>query len=122
MMAREMNAAIQELLVSLDYSGDGNGRPNTLCAEAAIAIRKLLDGRDRGWLIETARNEYWDGRQIGDDAVFICDAHEACRFARFEDAEAVRCWLLEKTQRPQRLRSAEHVFIANANQTGGDRE
>lgn len=68
----------------------------------------------RGWLIETARNEYWDGRQIGDDANFVHDANEGCRFARFEDAEVVRCWLLEKIQRPQRLRSTENVFLNRA--------
>lgn len=64
-----------------------------------------------GWLIETAQNTYWDGKQTGDDANFVAIANDAVRFARFEDAEVVRCWLLEKVNRAQRLRSAEHVFI-----------
>ena len=67
---------------------------------------------EKGWLIETARTTYWDGRQIGDDAVFVSDPNAAVRFARFEDAEIVRCWLLEKIQTPQRLRSSEHIFMA----------
>jgi hypothetical protein len=71
----------------------------------------MNENSERGWLIETARNEYWDGRQIGDDAIFIRDANAACRFARFEDAEIVRCWLLEKINRPQRLCSTEHEFL-----------
>lgn len=106
-----MKPEMQELLRSLDYTGEGRGYPNTLCAQAAAALRRLLDEGERGWLIESARNEYWDGRKIGDDAVFVRDANEACRFARFEDAEVARCWLLEKIQRPQRLRSSEHVFL-----------
>lgn len=65
----------------------------------------------RGWLIETAQNTYWDGKQTGDDANFVASANDAVRFAQFEDAEVVRCWLLEKVNRAQRLRSAEHVFI-----------
>ncbi len=109
-----MNTDIQDLLRSLDYSGEGQGHPNTLCAQAATALRKFLDAGERGWLIETAQNTYWDGRQIGDDACFVRDANEACRFARFEDAEVVRCWLLEKLQRAQRLRSAEHIFLPRA--------
>lgn len=69
---------------------------------------------ERGWLIENARNEYWDGRQVGDAALFIRDANDALRFSRFDDAEVVRCWLLERQQRPQLLRSSEHVFLKHA--------
>ncbi len=105
---------VQELLRSLDYSGEGRGVPNSYCAEAAAAIRGLLAAGERGWLIETARNEYWDGKKIGDDAMFVRNANEACRFARFEDAEAVRCWLLERNPGRGRLRSAEHVFLPAA--------
>lgn len=106
-----MKQEMQELLKSLDYSGEGNGIPNALCAKAAAAIRTLLDAGERGWLIETARNEYWDGRQAGDEATFERYAHEGCRFARFEDAEVVRCWLLEKNPGRGRLRSTKHVFL-----------
>lgn len=109
-----MNTETQELLQSLDYSGEGRGVPNALCARAAVALRELLDARERGWLIETARQTYWDGRNVGSDAAFVPDANEAVRFARFEDAELVRCWLLEQSQRPARLRSAEHVFLPAA--------
>lgn len=68
---------------------------------------------ESGWLIETAQNTYWDGRQTGDDAVFLPNANEAVRFSRQQDAEVVRCWLLEKTGRSQRLRTAEHMFIVS---------
>lgn len=61
------------------------------------------------WLIETARQTYWDGRKVGDDANYVSDANEACRFARVEDAEIVRCWLLDTG--PQKLRSTEHMFV-----------
>lgn len=70
-----------------------------------------MNNREAGWLIETGRQTYWDGRQIGDAAVFVPDANQAVRFARFEDAEIARCWLLEKSG-GQRLRSSEHIFLA----------
>lgn len=109
-----MKPQVQDLLKSLDYSGEGQGHPNALCARAASAIREFLDAGEHGWLIETAQSTYWDGKQIGDDACFVRDANEACRFARFEDAEVARCWLLEKLQRAHRLRSAEHIFLSRA--------
>lgn len=50
---------------------------------------------ETGWLIESASPQgvpqYWDGRR---DNSFTIDANEAVRFARFEDAERVRAWML----------------------------
>lgn len=70
--------------------------------------------RETGWLIETARQTYWDGRQVGSKACFTPNASEACRFARYEDAELVRCWLLEGRSGAQTLRSTQHMFIDEA--------
>lgn len=63
------------------------------------------------WLIETARGTYWDGRKVGPDAWFTSDPLEACRFVREEDAEKVRCWLLEPKTGGQFLRSVQHRFM-----------
>jgi hypothetical protein len=61
----------------------------------------------KGWLIETARTSYWDGRGAGRHT-FTSDANEAVLFAREQDAERVRVWLLEDFK--DMLRSVEHVF------------
>jgi hypothetical protein len=45
-----------------------------------------------GWLIEAACPPiYWDGHSVDS---WTDDANKAIRFARFEDAEAVRCWMV----------------------------
>lgn len=66
------------------------------------------------WVIETARQTYWDGRQTGDRAAFTDKIAEAIKFGDGESADRVRCWLLER--QPERgggqvLRSVEHSFI-----------
>jgi hypothetical protein len=61
------------------------------------------------WLIETARQTWWDGRKTGLDAFFTPYPNEAIGFARFEDAEVARCWLLEPLM--ETLRSTEHIFL-----------
>ena len=49
-------------------------------------------GPDYGWLIEAGDPpHYWDGRSADS---YTSDAYQAIRFARFEDAEAVRCRLV----------------------------
>ena len=60
-----------------------------------------------GWLIETARTTYWDGHGT-DFNSFTDDPNRAVRFARFEDAEVVRCWLLDDIK--LFLRSTEHMW------------
>lgn len=70
----------------------------------------MTDAREVGWVIETGRTTYWDGRQAGRNAHFTGDPDEAMRFARFEDAERARCWLLE--EQSAMLRSSEHVWLA----------
>jgi hypothetical protein len=63
------------------------------------------------WLIESGAQKWWDGRQAGSKAYFTADPNEALRFARFEDAECARCWLLEPIQ--HLLRSTEHVWAGD---------
>ncbi len=58
-----------------------------------------------GWLIEAgARPHYWDGQSPSSHTT---DAYAAVRFARFEDAEKVRCWLVEGGEH---WKSVEHGF------------
>jgi hypothetical protein len=76
---------------------------------AALKQQPVGDG-ERAWLIETARSTWWDGRHT-DAPVFTANANDAIRFARFEDAEIARCWLLRDTGL---LQSTEHVWFARA--------
>ena len=62
------------------------------------------------WVIETARQTYWDGRKIGREAFFADKIEDACKFHDAESAEIARCWLLEPDRAPL-LRSVEHSFI-----------
>lgn len=49
-----------------------------------------------GWVIECGPEPlYWVGHGIHRDG-FDDDADNAIRFARFQDAEQVRCWLLKE--------------------------
>lgn len=64
---------------------------------------------ETGWLIESGATTWWDGRNAGDYATFTADPNDAVRFARFEDAEVVRCWLLKPISRL--LRSTEHMWM-----------
>jgi hypothetical protein len=45
------------------------------------------------WLIE-ADGSYWDGH-YPDKRGFVPDVNKAVRFSRFEDAEAVKWWILQ---------------------------
>lgn len=67
------------------------------------------------WVIETARTEYWDGRQTGERAVFTNKIADAVKFGDFSSAEVVRCWLLERQPGAGGggavLRSTEHSYI-----------
>lgn len=59
------------------------------------------------WMIE-ADGTWWTGR-AADSTAFSKDPNEGVRFARFEDAERVKHWLLEK--HAFALRSTEHVWM-----------
>jgi len=61
----------------------------------------------KAWLIE-ANGTYWDGRAAG-AAGFDADPNQAVRFARQEDAERVKYWLLK--EHAFALRSTEHVWL-----------
>ncbi len=63
-----------------------------------------------GWLIETGANPptYWSGRRVDE---FVTDSNDALRFARFVDAERVRCWLLER-HGGVFCKSTEHLWMA----------
>ncbi len=64
------------------------------------------------WLIESASPQgvpqYWDGHR---NDCFTIDPNEAVRFARFEDAERVRGWMLSEPIR-NHCRSVQHIFAA----------
>jgi hypothetical protein len=45
------------------------------------------------WLIE-ADGSYWDGH-FPDRRGFVADVNKAVRFVRYEDAEAVKWWILQ---------------------------
>lgn len=60
------------------------------------------------WLIEAAGPKYWNGHSLS-AASFTSDPGAAVRFARFEDGEAVRCWLLEPLH--NLLATREHQWM-----------
>jgi hypothetical protein len=109
-------------IVEKPMIADYEKRINTLCAyistleaERDNLRAQLTDAqaRESFWLIETGRQTYWDGRHVQEEAFFTSKIEDAVRFARFEDAEIVRCWLLEKTG-AHKLRSVEHRFLPEA--------
>lgn len=63
------------------------------------------------WVIESARTTYWDGKQVDTTAHFTPQIADAIKFADFQSAETVRCWLLEKVGGSQILRSTEHMIL-----------
>jgi hypothetical protein len=77
---------------------------------SAEGRRKEAMAEQNGWLIESNSPQgvpqYWDGRE---NHSFTTDAHDAVRFARFEDAERVRAWMLLKAIR-EHCRSVEHMW------------
>lgn len=81
---------------------------------AIVGGPKLEEKSGTFWVIETARQTYWDGRKVGDSAQFTDKINDAIKFLDSESADQVRCWLLERP--PERggvqvLRSTEHSFI-----------
>ena len=67
---------------------------------------------ETAWLIE-ANGKWWTGSHT-DERGFSTDANQALRFARFQDAEKVKHWLL--TVHAFALRSVEHAWIAPADE------
>lgn len=65
---------------------------------------------ETAWLIESGAGTYWSGR----DPIHFGPLDEACRFARQEDAERVRCWLIMHTNRDlaNAVRAAEHMWVS----------
>ena len=83
-------AEMQELLKSLEYTGEGNGHPNTLCARAASAIGELLDERRRlAWLIEAPGQRYLSVRKLScrHDFIWTQDPNKALQFKSEEQAD-----------------------------------
>lgn len=62
---------------------------------------------ESGWVIE-ADGRYWDGTFANSNG-FDPDHNKAVRFARFEDAEKVKHWLLK--DHAFALRTTQHVWI-----------
>jgi len=76
--------------------------------------RKANDMAGTFWVIETARQTYWDGRKVGERAVFSEKLKDAIKFLDSESADCVRCWLLERQPEQggvQVLRAVEHSYI-----------
>jgi hypothetical protein len=71
---------------------------------------KVCDGcgqdtlQELAWLIE-ADGSYWDGH-YADSRGFTRDVNSAVRFTRFQDAEAVKHWLLQASAFA--LRTTQH--------------
>lgn len=61
-----------------------------------------------GWMIETANQEWWDGKKPGLNAKFTKDPNSAIVFADFGSAEIARCYLLEPIA--TLLRCTEHSW------------
>jgi hypothetical protein len=66
--------------------------------------------REFAWLIEGDGN-YWDGKH-SDSRGFTRDPNAALRFARFEDAETVKHWLLQAHSFA--LRTTQHGWVNGA--------
>jgi hypothetical protein len=66
-----------------------------------------MTDREMAWLIEGDGN-YWDGK-YADSRGFTRDINKAVRFARLEDAEIVKHWLLQ--QHSFALRTSQHIWI-----------
>jgi hypothetical protein len=69
----------------------------------------MAEERETGWVIESGAGTYWTGR----NTIQFGDLTDAVRFARFSDAERVRCWLINKDNASlaAAVRSTEHVWI-----------
>ena len=69
-------------------------------------MQKVEAQTEYAWLIEAGSSpHYWDGRGIG---TYTTDANDAVRFARFDDAERVRCWLIPSGKH---WKSVEHGWM-----------
>jgi hypothetical protein len=66
-----------------------------------------LHQQELAWLIE-ADGSYWDGH-FADSRGFNRDVNAAVRFSRFQDAEAVKHWLLQAHSFA--LRTTQHIWI-----------
>jgi hypothetical protein len=64
--------------------------------------------RECAWLIETPNSTYWDGHFL-DGKGFTPKVADAVRFSRFQDAEAVKHWLLGTFA--WTLRTAQHCWV-----------
>lgn len=70
--------------------------------------------RETAWVLEGG-NGYWTGHDLWN---LNPDHNEACRFARRDDAERVRCWLIQNEGVAGRvfstaIRATEHVWLGD---------
>lgn len=75
---------------------------------------KHKDIEELAWVIE-ADGSYWNGKSVGHSA-FVTNSLEAVRFARHEDAERVKYWLLR--EHAFALRSTHHIWISTNSARG----
>lgn len=119
-----MNAEMQELLKSLEYTGEGSGHPNTLCARAAVAIRQLVNECNRwAWLIEAPGQRYLAVRKLSGlhDFTWTQDHNKALQFKSEEQADLMMYALrdmnralfgFDVTLGP--ARAIEHAWMVNS--------
>lgn len=71
-----------------------------------------MSERQVAWVIEAGAGTYWAGRSHDD---FQPDHNDAVRFARRDDAERVRCWLIEHHNHALAMacRASEHVWMGS---------
>ena len=72
----------------------------------------MMSERETAWLLEGG-NGYWTGHDLYN---LNPDPNEACRFARRDDAERIRCWLIQNDGQPGRvfstaIKATEHVWM-----------
>ena len=79
---------------------------NELCR----ACQSESGKHESAWVIE-ADGSYWTGTHV-DSRGFQQDVNEAVRFARFEDAEKVKHWLMPTLAFA--LKAVEHVWVDSA--------
>lgn len=78
--------------------------------QAAYNAQRDDSADEAGWAIE-ADGAYWNGRAL-DSSAFVKDHNEAVRFARHEDAERIKYWLLRTYAFA--LRTTQHVWVGKA--------
>lgn len=69
-------------------------KPFSDASAAVTDYAQTVIKEEKVWLIKSGAETYWSGRTA---VSFVLDIDDAVRFARFEDAERVRSWIISDT-------------------------